>query len=195
MYIQQPQQVYVQNQPQQVGVINYPQQPMPAPVPAAAPNPVPAPTPVPQIPTAYWDLSGSRPFRIACTIKTDRDSGTIVGKAFDNGLWRDGGGAGQGKMLFLRGGRVCFDIGWVGCVEGRTPINDNQPHLVQLAFLQGKYWIVIDGKPDGDGLHPVPDNPETRVYSRIPIGHEVRDGVANGDLQLWFMHSFFTHTH
>mmetsp|Transcript_3308 Transcript_3308/g.6961 ORF Transcript_3308/g.6961 Transcript_3308/m.6961 type:complete len:397 (+) Transcript_3308:29-1219(+) len=129
-----------------------------------------------------WDLSGNTDFALEATITTNRDAGTILGKPFPSGLWRNGGGEGQGKMLFLRGGKLCFDIGWVGCVTGRTKVSDNRPHHVQLRFSEGTYKIFVDGALDGSGLHSVPDHPETIQVQGVAIGHSVSNGKANGDM-------------
>ena len=129
-----------------------------------------------------WNLSGENPFSLSATISTTHDAGTIVGKAFSQGLWRSGGGAGQGKMLFLRGGVVCFDIGWVGCVTGNTRVCDGISHEVMLQFRDGSYRIYIDGVLDATGLHSVPDHPDTTVMLGAAIGHHVSNGMANGDM-------------
>jgi len=57
------------------------------------------------------DLSGKSEFTLTARIQTNAAAGTIVGRAFEGGLWRSGGAQGQGKMLFLRSGRLAFDIG------------------------------------------------------------------------------------
>ncbi|GMH80064.1 hypothetical protein TrST_g2843 [Triparma strigata] len=131
-----------------------------------------------------WDLSGQTPFTLECEIETSADAATIIAKPFHNGLWRNGGGQGQGKMLFLRGGRVSFDIGWVGCVNGRTNVSDNLRHKVALKFnkRRNKYEIYVDDKLDGDGLQSVPDHPETSVILGLSIGHQVNPQPNNGDM-------------
>ncbi|GMH96860.1 hypothetical protein TrVE_jg14171 [Triparma verrucosa] len=131
-----------------------------------------------------WDLSGQTPFTLECEIETSADAATIIAKPFHNGLWRNGGGQGQGKMLFLRGGRVNFDIGWVGCMNGRTNVSDNLRHKVALKFnkRRNKYEIYVDNKLDGDGLQSVPDHPETSVILGLSIDHQVNPQPNNGDM-------------
>ena len=134
--------------------------------------------------TSSWDLSGAVPFVLSARVRTTQASGTILAKAFPDGRWRNGGGAGQAKLLFLRGGRVCFDIGWVGSITGSTQVNDGDWHDVALRFnaALGVYQVLLDGAVDGAGLNAMSDHPDLCVYSRIPVGHRVSDGVANGDM-------------
>ena len=135
---------------------------------------------------ASWNLSGEVPFSLTARISTSKERGTIAAKCFSDGLWKNGGSAGQGKMLFLRNGVVCFDIGWVGCVTGRTHVSDGKVHLVGVKFEDGRYKVLVDGRVDGEGLHAVPDNSETAINIGTRIGHHVAsDDMApdfSGDL-------------
>ena len=55
-----------------------------------------------------------------------------------------------GKSLFVRGGHACFDVGFVGCVEGRRRVSDGKWH--HIAFTGGSPQnIYVDGALDGDG--------------------------------------------
>ena len=65
------------------------------------------------------DLGGRVDFMLSATVTTTSPRGTIVAKAFPGGLWRDGAPNGQAKLLFLRDGLLCFDIGWVGSIAAR----------------------------------------------------------------------------
>ncbi|MFO0928420.1 MAG: DUF6797 domain-containing protein [Gemmataceae bacterium] len=59
----------------------------------------------------------------------------------------------DGKTLFVRGGRLCFDIGWVGVVTGRTPVDDGRWHDVALTWRHddGRVRLYVDGRPDATG--------------------------------------------
>merc|ERR1719460_1668355 len=140
------------------------------------------------IPKKYWDLSGDKDFILKAKFKTMATGGTIVGKPFADGLWKSGGSAGQGKMVFLRGGKVGMDIGWVGYFA--CPyffVNDGNWHEVALKFVKeegSQYQIFVDSMeaPCSKGLHPVPDNPDTSIVIGKSIGHSVSNGAANGDM-------------
>ena len=120
-----------------------------------------------------WDLSGQVPFTLTARIRTSKERGSIAAKCFPSGLWKNGGHEGQGKMLFLRKGVVCFDIGWVGCVVGRTRVDDGRNHQVGVKFEDGKYKVLVDGHVDGEGLHAVGDHPDTVINIGRMIGHHI----------------------
>jgi len=128
------------------------------------------------------DLSGAAHFKVTTRITTNKAAGTIFAKAFEHGLWKNGGSAGQGKMLFLRGGKLCFDIGWVGVVCGKTRLDNGAEHEVALEFADGKYHVLVAGKREGSGLRAVKDHAETEFSVGKSIGHRVTGTEANGDM-------------
>jgi hypothetical protein len=96
---------------------------------------------------------GKDAFTIAAWIKTSSD-GTILAKAPAQGKW-----APQGKALFIGGGRLNYDIGWVGCVAGKRKVADNAWHHVALTGPKA-YDFYVDGKLDASGaLAPESDVP------------------------------------
>jgi len=101
-------------------------------------------------PVPLPDFGGGK-YTFTAWVRTKRD-GSIFAKTRARGAWvRDG------KALFLRGGRVCFDIGWTGAVNGRTRVADGKWHHV--AFSGGvPQRIYVDGKLDAEGrLEKRPD--------------------------------------
>jgi len=139
------------------------------------------------VPKSEWDLSGGQDFKLQARIKTTSAGGTIVGKAFADGLWRSGGGSGQGKMVFLRGGKVGMDIGWVGYFSCNKKVNDGQWHDVALKFVKAEgnqYQLFVDDMktPCSRGLRAIPDNADTSVVIGTAVGHQVANGKANGDM-------------
>ncbi|MGI9454946.1 MAG: DUF6797 domain-containing protein, partial [Aeoliella sp.] len=85
-------------------------------------------------------------FTFTAKIKT-RSNSTIFAKTAQGLTWvRDG------KSFFLRGGRLTYDIGWVGAISGRTKITDGQWHHVALVGTKrGEITLYVDGKVDGSG--------------------------------------------
>ena len=108
---------------------------------------------LPQQPTL-----GGDDFSIAGWVRTKR-GGTIAALA-SPGQWSEGG-----KSLFVRDGKLTYDIGWVGAVSGKTPIADGQWHHVGLTHAKdGNVQLFVDGKLDGRGrLESVEDPEETRL--------------------------------
>lgn len=115
-------------------------------------------------PAKDFDLR-DRDFTIMARIKTKQD-GSILAKTAPRGEW-----AHDGKSLFVRGGRLAYDIGWVGCVEGKRRVDDGRWHDVALSWSHedGQLQLFVDGKPDGQGKL----KPRRRVQ-----GHVVRIGYT-----------------
>lgn len=71
---------------------------------------------------------------------SESQGGTIVSKSPAEGKW-----APKAKALFIRGGRLVYDIGWVGAIVGRTPVNDGQWHNVVLCRRKRNVELYVDG--------------------------------------------------
>ena len=59
----------------------------------------------------------------------------------------------NGQTWFVRDGRLCFDIGWVGVVTGKAKVNDDRWHQVVVNWQQSDHRLrlYVDGKLDGEG--------------------------------------------
>ena len=77
-------------------------------------------------------------------IKTEQ-GGTILCQTEDGADWVSGG-----TSLFIRDGKLVFDIGWVGDVTSSRQLNDNQWHNVALVWQpeENIVQLYIDGKLD-----------------------------------------------
>lgn len=86
-------------------------------------------------------------FTIVANLRT-RSGGTIFCKTAPQEEWVP-----NGKSLFVRGGRLCFDIGWVGVVQTGRRINDGKWHQVAMTYRadEGQVELYIDGKREGQG--------------------------------------------
>jgi hypothetical protein len=96
-------------------------------------------------------------FSITARIKT-RGGGTIFAQTADQPRWVP-----DGKTFFVRGGRLAFDIGWVGVVTSRRKVNDGQWHDVAAVYTaaDGQLRLYIDGKRDAQGsLKPKSATPD-----------------------------------
>ena len=85
-------------------------------------------------------------YTICARIKTKND-GTILAKTAPAEEWVP-----NGKTLFIRGGKLTFDIGWVGAVRSERSVNDNRWHRVAMTFehSSGRVRLFIDGRLDGE---------------------------------------------
>ena len=88
-----------------------------------------------------------RDFTFAAWINTRAD-GSIFAVTTPGDQWvRDG------WALFLRGGRLTFDVGWVGAVAGSSTVTDGQWHHVAMTWSRevGLVTLSVDGRVDGTG--------------------------------------------
>ncbi|MDP1562728.1 MAG: LamG-like jellyroll fold domain-containing protein [Pirellulaceae bacterium] len=112
-----------------------------------------------EIPNVSRMNVNSKDFSIVARIKTDAD-GTIFSMSDGGELWIP-----NGQSLFLRDGRLVFDIGWVGAVSGKTKVSDNRWHLVALTWEQAtqRVRLYVDGRLDGEG----------KLAAKAPIANAV----------------------
>jgi putative heme-binding domain-containing protein len=95
-------------------------------------------------------------YTIAARIKTQA-GGSIFCQTLPGTNWVP-----NGKSLFVRGGRLAFDIGWVGAVTGRTAVDEGNWHRVAMTWEHetGRVRLYVDGQVDGEGnLKPKGDLP------------------------------------
>lgn len=86
-------------------------------------------------------------FTVSARIRTTQD-GTIWCRTQPGPKWVP-----NGTTLFVRNGRVCYDIGWVGVVAGRHKVDDGQWHQIALTWKKadGEVSIYVDGKVSARG--------------------------------------------
>ncbi|RME93247.1 MAG: hypothetical protein D6766_08540, partial [Verrucomicrobia bacterium] len=112
---------------------------------------------------------------VAAWIRTEHD-GTILSLAAPEGPWVP-----NGKTFFIRGGKLAFDIGWVGAVNGSRKVADDRWHHVALVYRHenGAVRLYVDGRPDAEG--------ELRPKAPLP-GEVLRLGFTapNFPRQPWF---------
>jgi len=103
---------------------------------------------------SWLELKGNDQFDITTSdvtvvarIKTSK-GGSIFSIARPDPKWTP-----DGQTLFIRDGRLCFDIGWVGVVTGRSKIDDNQWHDVAMTRdkATGRIQLFVDGRVDAEG--------------------------------------------
>ncbi|MDG2014619.1 MAG: c-type cytochrome, partial [Pirellulaceae bacterium] len=86
----------------------------------------------------------SKDLTVFARIKTEQ-GGTILSQTEDGTDWVPGG-----TSLFIRDGKLVFDVGWVGDVVSRQPLSDNQWHDVALVWEpeDDRVRLYIDGELD-----------------------------------------------
>ncbi len=110
----------------------------------------------------------SHDFTITARIKTT-DGGTIFAKTKPDSVW-----VANGKTLFVRGGKLAFDIGWVGAVQSRKSVDDGRWHDVAATYSHktGNVTLFVDGQANG----------QKRLKSREAVtDHVARIGFTSGN--------------
>ncbi|MDB5387573.1 MAG: heme-binding protein [Planctomycetaceae bacterium] len=79
-------------------------------------------------------------YQISVRFRT-REGGTLFSQAAVEGPWTP-----NAKALFIRGGKLCFDIGWVGVVTSRKRVDDGVWHDAFLTWKKstGEVEMRID---------------------------------------------------
>ncbi len=106
-----------------------------------------------------------------------RDDGTLISRAPRSGPWAPGG-----QTLFVRGGRLCYDVGWVGAIRSPESILDGQPHRLALTVrtTTGLAALWIDGRRVAKKRL----KPEQRLEDAVlRIGHTSDDFPATSTLR------------
>lgn len=99
-------------------------------------------------------------FDFRARVKTQQD-GTLLALTQSQKQWLP-----NGRSFFVRGGRLGFDIGWVGAVTGKTHVADGKWHNVRLQWKaeSGETKIWLDGEEDGSGVLRIKEPLMTPVF-------------------------------
>ncbi|WP_345781102.1 LamG-like jellyroll fold domain-containing protein, partial [Prosthecobacter sp.] len=89
-------------------------------------------------PEAKLDLGAD--FTAMATFESS-GQGTLFSICAPTGKWSP-----AAKALFIRGGRLVYDIGWVGAMTGGPKVNDSKPHTAVLTVRDGAAQLWLDGK-------------------------------------------------
>ncbi|MCA1964587.1 MAG: c-type cytochrome, partial [Prosthecobacter sp.] len=74
-----------------------------------------------------------------------KGQGTLFSLCAPEGKWSP-----DAKALFIRGGRLVYDIGWLGALTAGPKVNDGKPHTVVLRVSSGTARLWLDGKGIGE---------------------------------------------
>lgn len=113
-----------------------------------------------------------RDWKLEAVMTTTEEVGTIAGKTLKSGLWRSGQ-PGQLRLLYLRGGKLCFDAGDGIVLEGRTSVSNGIRHNVGVRWVDKEehFELLVDGKVDGvlPGKR-TQDDPEAVFQVGVAVG-------------------------
>ncbi|NBV21794.1 MAG: hypothetical protein EBS05_07720 [Proteobacteria bacterium] len=89
-------------------------------------------------PTAKLNFGAD--FTVVAKFESTGD-GTLFSKCAPAGKW-----APDAKALFIRGGRLVYDIGWLGALSGGGKVDNGKPHTAVLMLREGTAQLWLDGK-------------------------------------------------
>jgi mono/diheme cytochrome c family protein len=105
-------------------------------------------------------------FTIAVGFRT-KGNGTLVSKCPPMGKWVP-----DAKALYFSDGRLVYDIGWIGAIRSKSPVNDGKWHHAVLVVQGKKATLHVDGKLEAEKGDFNPSD---------PAGHVLKIGDANND--------------
>lgn len=109
--------------------------------------------------------------------------GTLFAKCAPAGPWSP-----DAKALFVRGGRLVYDIGWLGALSGGGRVDDGRSHTAVLIVRDGSAQLWLDGQSvAGKPKFTRPDVPghALRVGRAAPnFGGDLTKGAIAG-LRVW----------
>ena len=89
-------------------------------------------------PDAKLNLGGD--FTVMTSFE-ESGEGALFSMCAPTGKWSAGA-----KALFIRGGRLVYDIGWLGAMTGGEEVIDGQSHTAVLSVRDGAARLFLDGK-------------------------------------------------
>ncbi len=90
-------------------------------------------------------------------------SGTLFSKCASTGKWSP-----DAKALFIRGGRLVYDIGWLGAINSGPKVNDGKPHTAVLSVSGGTARLWLDGKAIAEKANFTRPDQKEHVFK---VGH------------------------
>lgn len=118
---------------------------------------------------------GSPDFAVSVRFRGQGD-GTLIAKCNPAGKWTP-----NAKALFLRGGRLVYDIGWVGALTSKRRVDDGEWHHAVLTSNDGVARLIVDGELEGErGEFAVGD--EESFVVKLGAANQDFGGTYSGDL-------------
>ena len=109
--------------------------------------------------------------------------GTLFSKCAPTGKWSP-----DAKALFLRGGRLVYDIGWLGAITAGPKVNEGKPHTVVLSVSGGTARLWLDGRviaEKGGFTKPDPQGHVFKVGRAAPNFAGDFTGGSIGVVKVW----------
>ncbi|MCC7376204.1 MAG: c-type cytochrome, partial [Verrucomicrobiales bacterium] len=99
--------------------------------------------------------------------------GSLFSKCAPTGKWSPGA-----KALFIRDGRLVYDIGWLGALTGGPTVADGKPHTAVFTLRDGTARLWLDGRRVAEKAGFTRPDPKEHVFK---VGRAAPDFA--GDLK------------
>ncbi|MGK0187669.1 MAG: hypothetical protein ACI9R3_003457 [Verrucomicrobiales bacterium] len=117
-------------------------------------------------------------FTAYARFRSDGGQGTLFSRCAREGKW-----APDAKALFIRNGRLVYDIGWRGAVTGEPKVNDGDWHNVVLTVADGVARLIFDGSEiarEDDFNRPDPEDFVFKIgAANHDFGHDYVGDIDN----------------
>jgi glucose/arabinose dehydrogenase/mono/diheme cytochrome c family protein len=115
----------------------------------------------------------------AMAVFESNGEGTLFSKCAAQGKWSP-----NAKALFIRGGRLVYDIGWLGAMTGGPKVNDGKMHTAVLSVHEGTARLLLDGKVIAEKAGFSKPDPAEHIFK---VGHAAPNFA--GDFSKGVIHS------
>ena len=105
------------------------------------------------------------------------DDGTLVSKCPPEGEWVP-----DAKALFLRNGRLVYDIGWVGAMQSRRRYDDEEWHVAVLRGVDEGAQLFVDGELVAEREDFTAENDNEFVF-KVGAANEDFGGTQYGEIE------------
>ncbi|MDG2487100.1 MAG: c-type cytochrome, partial [Roseibacillus sp.] len=116
-----------------------------------------------------------RDFTVMVKFKT-KGEGPLVAKAPAAGKWVK-----DGKMLFVRDGKLVYDVGWLDAIEGDRRVNDGKDHVAVLQMDGKTARMFVDGRMDAAKRELMRPDVRGHIF-KIGAGSSDFGGSWNGEI-------------
>jgi mono/diheme cytochrome c family protein len=105
------------------------------------------------------------------------DGGVLFSKCDPSGKWTP-----SAKALFIRDGKLVYDIGWLGAMSGGPKVNDGKPRTAVLVVRGGVARLWLDGKKIAEAPDFTRPDPKEHVFKVGRAAPEFVADFSNGTL-------------
>ena len=116
-----------------------------------------------------------RDFTVMVKFRT-KGEGPLVAKAPAAGKWVK-----DGKMLFVRDGKLVYDVGWLDAIEGDRRVNDGKDHVAVLQMDGKTARMFVDGRMDAAKRELMRPDVRGHIF-KIGAGSSDFGGSWNGEI-------------